>query len=101
VPLLEFAHVEADHQVLVVGLVRGATWAQKALFAVVGWLGLVGPAVAAMAITMYVNEDPIASGGKAIFMSVRGGLFFALAVYAFRPLLGLSVPRLISRRFSP
>jgi hypothetical protein len=70
-----------------VGLVRGAAWAQKALFTVVGWFGLVGPAVAAMAIMMYVNDDPIASGASAVFMSVLGGLFFVLALYLFRPLL--------------
>jgi hypothetical protein len=69
-----------------VGLARGATWAQKALFTVVGWFGLVGAAVAAMAITMYVNDDPIASGGNAVFMSVLGLIFLALAAFVYRPL---------------
>ncbi len=41
-----------------VGLIRGRLWAQKALYLVVGWFGLVGLAVAAMAIAMYVNDDP-------------------------------------------
>ena len=40
-----------------------------------------------MAIVMYLNDDPIASGASAIFMSVLGGLFLLLAVYVFRPLL--------------
>jgi hypothetical protein len=70
-----------------VGLVRGAAWAQKALFAVVGWFGLVGPAVAAMAITMYVNDDPNASGGNAAFMSLLGLTFLALAVFVYAPLV--------------
>lgn len=70
-----------------VGLVRRTRWAHKALYTVVGWFGLVGPAVASMAIVMYVNDDPIASGANAIFMSVLGGLFLVLAVYVFRPLL--------------
>ena len=70
-----------------VGLVHRAPWAHKALYTVVGWFGLVGLAVAAMAITMYVNDDPIASGGNAIFMTVLGGLFLVLATYVFRPLL--------------
>ena len=71
-----------------VGLVRGATWAQKALYAVVGWFGLVGPAVAAMAITMYVNDDPNASGAGAAFMAGLGLAFVGLALVLYRPLLG-------------
>jgi hypothetical protein len=70
-----------------VGLVRGSRWAPKALYTVVGWFGLVGPAVAAMAITMYVNDDPIASGGSTVFMSVLGGAFLLLALFLYRPLL--------------
>jgi len=69
------------------GLVRGAHWAPKALFTVVGWFGLVGPAVAAMAITMYVNEDPIASGGNVIFMSLLGLAFVTFAVVVYWPLI--------------
>jgi hypothetical protein len=69
------------------GLARGAAWAGKALFLVVGWFGLVGPAVAAMAITMYLNDDPNGSAGGAVFMSALGLAFLALAVLAFRPLL--------------
>ena len=69
-----------------VGLVRGAPWAQKALYTVVGWFGLVGPAVAAMAITMYLNDDPNASAGSAVFMTTLGLAFAALAIVVFRPL---------------
>ena len=70
-----------------VGLVRGSDWAPKALYTVVGWFGLVGPAVAAMAITMYVNDDPLASGGSTLFMSVLGGAFLLLALFLYLPLL--------------
>ena len=69
-----------------VGLVRGRLWARKALFLVVGWFGLVGVAVAAMAITMYVNDDPNASGGNAVFMTALGIVFAALAFWVLRPL---------------
>jgi hypothetical protein len=69
-----------------VGLVRGTHWAPKALYTVAGWFGLVGPAVAAMAITMYVNDDPIASGGNAVLMSVLGLAFLTLAVFVYWPL---------------
>jgi hypothetical protein len=71
-----------------IGLVRDAPWAQKALYAVVGWFGLVGPAVAAMAIAMYVNDDPTASAGLALFMTGLGLAFALLAVVLYRPLFG-------------
>lgn len=70
-----------------VGLLRDAPWAQKALFTVAGWFALVGPAVAAMAITMWVNDDPTVTGGTAVFMTVLGTAFALLAVVVFRPLV--------------
>jgi hypothetical protein len=69
-----------------VGLVRGAAWAPRALYLVVGWFGLVGPAVAAMALTMYINDDPNASGGATVFMTALGLGFVLLALYLYRPL---------------
>jgi hypothetical protein len=70
-----------------VGVARGSTWAKKALYAVVTWFGLVGSAVAAMAITMFVNDDPNASGANAIFMTLLGSTFLALALVLYWPLL--------------
>ena len=69
-----------------IGLVTGAHWAHKALYLVVGWFGLVGPAVAAMAITMYTNDDPNASGGATVFMTALGLVFPLLALDLDRPL---------------
>jgi hypothetical protein len=71
-----------------VGLVHGSAWAHKALYLVAGWFGLVGPAVAAMAIAMYVNNDPNASAGNAAFMTLLGLAFAALALALYRPLFG-------------
>lgn len=68
------------------GLVTEAAWAQKALFTVVGWFALVGPAVASMAIAMYVNDDPNASGANAVFMVVLGLVFLLLGLFVFSPL---------------
>jgi len=62
-------------------------WAHKALYLVVGWFGLVGPAVAAMAIAMYANDDPTASAGNAAAMTVLGLAFATLAIGAYLPLL--------------
>jgi len=69
-----------------VGLVRGTRWAQKALYLVAGWFGLVGPAVAAMAMAMYVNDDPNASAASTVFMAALGLSFAALALFLFLPL---------------
>lgn len=56
-------------------------------YTVTGWFGLVGPAVAAMAITMVANGDPNASTGTALFMSLLGLSFLALSLVVYRPLL--------------
>lgn len=66
------------------GYRRGAAWARKALFGVLGWFALVGPAVAGMAIAMYVDDDPGASAGQAVAMTVLGLAFTALAAVAYR-----------------
>jgi hypothetical protein len=70
-----------------VGLVRGAPWARKAQYLVAGWFGLVGPAVAAMAVVMQHNGDPNASGASAAFMTALGAAFAVLAGVLFLPLL--------------
>jgi len=68
------------------GLVRGSPWAYKALYTVVGWFALVGLAVAAMAITMYANDDPNASGASAAFMTTLGVALAVLALFVVKPL---------------
>jgi heme/copper-type cytochrome/quinol oxidase subunit 3 len=60
--------------------------AHKALYTLVGWFGLVGPAVAAMAIAMDANNDPNASASNTAFMIALGIAFLTLAVYVYRPL---------------
>lgn len=69
-----------------VGLERGAAWAAKSLCAVIGWFGLVGPAVAAMAITMQIEDDPAASPATTAVMTVLGLAFAAMAVALYQPL---------------
>jgi hypothetical protein len=73
-----------------VGLLRERAWALKALYAVVGWLALVGPAVAGMALTMYVNDDPNASPGIALLMTTLGLGLVVLAAFLYRPLFARS-----------
>jgi len=69
----------------IVGFRRGAGWARRALYSVVGWFSLVGLAVAAMAIAMYARDDPGSSLGSVVFMAVLGLGLTALA-------LALAVP---------
>lgn len=68
------------------GLLRDAAWAHKALYLLVGWFGLVGTAVAAMAIAMSANHDPSASAAGTGFAVALGAAFVGLAVSVFRPL---------------
>lgn len=69
-----------------VGLSRGRDWARRSQYLVGGWFGLVGPAVAAMALVMQANGDPNSSAGAAAFMTVLGLAFAALALWLFAPL---------------
>lgn len=69
-----------------VGLLRGAAWARRALYGVVGWYALVPISVAAMSIAMVLDGDPYASAGAAAAFSVVGVLFAAFAVWVYRPL---------------
>jgi hypothetical protein len=74
-----------------VGLDRGKPWSHKALYLVAGWFGLVGTAVAAMAIAMQINDDPSASVGNTIATTVLGVTFVVLAIAVYRPLRRRSV----------
>lgn len=62
------------------GLRRGRDWARTALFGIVGWFGLVGPAVASMAVTMWRAGDPAGSVGAAAAFTAGGAVLLALAL---------------------
>jgi hypothetical protein len=76
-----------------VGLARHAPWAQRSLLLVAGWFGLVGPAVAAMAVAMYVNHDPLSSAAAAVSMCVLGAALAGVAIGVHRPLLSAPARR--------
>ena len=69
-----------------IGLRRGVGWARTAAYAVIGWFALVPAAVAAMAIVMQLNEDPVASTGLTTMFSVAAFVFIAGAVLLYRPM---------------
>ena len=74
-------------------VVRGREWAPKALYLVAGWFGLVGPAVAAMAIAMYLGDDPNATVAATLLMTMLGLAFAALACLTYQPLFAPRRPR--------
>ena len=65
---------------------RGTPTAAKAMYGLVGWFALVPPSVAAMAITMVVNDDPHASVGSTVLFGAAAVAFAVYAVRLFRPL---------------
>jgi hypothetical protein len=70
-----------------VALIRGTDWGRKALYVVFGWFALVPASVAAMAVVMVAKDDPNASAGQAIVLTVVALLFAALAVRLYRPMI--------------
>ncbi|WP_432477953.1 hypothetical protein [Nocardioides sp. GXQ0305] len=67
-----------------VALLRGRDLGRRALFAVTGWFALVPPSVAAMAVTMLLNDDPNASAATVVLLTVASVVFAGLAVAVYR-----------------
>jgi hypothetical protein len=72
--------------VVAVGLGRGAQWARTGAYAVIGWFALVPASVAAMSITMWINDDPNADSGRMTLFVVAAVVFTAGAALLYRPL---------------
>ncbi|MEU5594808.1 hypothetical protein [Streptomyces sp. NPDC020298] len=62
------------------GVRHSSPWARKAALVLSGWLALVGPAVASMAVSAWLRGAPGASVGQAAAMAVLGLLFTALGL---------------------
>jgi len=69
-----------------IGSIRGAGWARRPMYAIVGAYALLGASVAGMGITMLVNGDPDASIAVAAGFTLFASLFAALAIRLYRPL---------------
>jgi hypothetical protein len=72
------------------GIRHGSPRARKVALLLSGWLALVGPAVACMAISAWLRDVPDASAGQAVAMTGLGALCAALALTlltAVRPAL--------------
>jgi hypothetical protein len=68
-------------------LLRGAAWARRATYALIGWFATVPVSVAAMAITMVVRDDPEADGTAALGFTAVALVFLVVAALLYRPLL--------------
>lgn len=69
------------------GLLRNRGWAHKAMYAVVGWIALLGTAVAGMAIVMQATGDPEGSMGNVVAFGLFATVGLAVAVAVYRPVL--------------
>jgi hypothetical protein len=70
-----------------IGLLRGAAWARRPAYAVVGWFVLLGAFVSAMAIVMVARDDPDASVLFVVASPLLVVGFAAVAASLYRPLL--------------
>jgi len=77
-----------------IGLRLHAPWARTAAYAVIGWLALVPAAVAAMAITMQINDDSNATSGATAMFVVAAAVFTLGAASLYRPMFhhGAALP---------
>ncbi|PKQ18071.1 MAG: hypothetical protein CVT68_05260 [Actinobacteria bacterium HGW-Actinobacteria-8] len=68
------------------GSLRGASWASSAKYAAVGWMAMLGTAVAGMAITMQANDDQAATTANTVAFTSFALIALAIAVATYRPL---------------
>ena len=68
-----------------VSLLRGAVWARKALFGLVGWYALVTIAVLALFISMLIHGDPTVTVGTVIVLFIATVLIILFTVWVYRP----------------
>ncbi len=64
-----------------------SVWARKAALGILGWFALVGLAVGAMGVAMYLDGDPNAEPGTVALLGAVGLVSGALGLWAHQPLL--------------
>ena len=83
--ILDLGLVVPAAVVAALGLGRGVQWARTAAYAVIGWFALVPASVAAMSVTMWINDDPNADSGTMVLFVVAAVVFTAGAALLYRP----------------
>ena len=69
-----------------VGLLRGAGWARKATYGLVGWYALVTTAVLALFVSLLAHSDPNTTVGIVIGVFIATLLIIAFTVWLYRSL---------------
>jgi hypothetical protein len=67
-------------------LLRGSPWARSAAYAVIGWFSLVPASVAAMAMVMEANADPLGTAANTATMITAAVVLSTGAIAMYRPL---------------
>ena len=75
-----------------IGLRVGARWGRTAAYALIGWFALVPGSVAAMSITMQINNDPNADPAMTALFVAAAFAFTAGALLLYRPLFRATEP---------
>ncbi len=88
VKLMDLAFVVPVVVAVGVGLLTGHRWARRLLAPVAGWCALLAASVAGMGVTMVLADSPGASVPLAGGFTLVAAAALALAVTAYRPLLG-------------
>jgi len=68
------------------GSLRGSAWASRARYGAVGWMAMLGTAVAGMAIVMQATGDPAATTANTVAFSLFALVGLVIAVITYRPL---------------
>lgn len=69
-----------------VALRQHRSWARRSAYAIIGWFSLVPASVAAMAITMDINNDPLSTRSNTIILTTAAFVFSVAAALLFRPM---------------
>jgi hypothetical protein len=80
-----------------VGSLRGMRWLDRAKYAAVAWMALLGSSVAGMAFVMQAAGDPAAATANTIAFALFALIASAIAVVVYRPLLATVVYTEVTR----
>jgi hypothetical protein len=69
-----------------VGMLRRRSWARRPMYAFVGGYALLGISVLAMAVAMYVSDDPDGSLAMVLSAGIAASALVLVAAYLYRPL---------------
>lgn len=90
--LLDLGIIVPATVVSAVALLRGASFALTAVYAIMVWYAVVPVSVAAMSVVMLATDDPNASSGQTGLLCTMALSFAGLAVWVLQPVLRIRRP---------